>query len=102
MKDDRLEDASWPVQPPVTPQEDDAWDRIADRIAERIAGAPDDRPLLTINQVAERLALSPRTVRDLLYERDGRPPQLKSIVVADGARRIHPADLDAYVESRRC
>lgn len=75
---------------------------VADRIAERLAGAPDDRPLLTINQVAERLALSARTVRDLLVERDGRPPRLKSIVVADGARRIHPADLDAYVESQRC
>lgn len=99
-----LEDMSWPTPPadPQHPEDDPAWvERLADAIAARLADLPDDRPLLTIAQAAERLALSPRTTRDLCYPRDGQPPRLKSIVVADGARRIHPADLDEYVESQR-
>ncbi len=96
-----LEDMSWP-SPPITAQEDEAWERLADLIAARLADAPDDRPLLTIQQVAERLAISPRTARDLTLSRGGEEPRLRSVLVADGARRVLPADLDAYVEARRC
>ena len=98
-----LEDMSWPSPPPVTAEEDEAWselaDRMADRIAERLADAPDDRPLLTAKDVAARLRLSERATRDLMA---GENPRLPSVLVGPNkARRVRPADLDAYVEEAR-
>jgi hypothetical protein len=103
---------SWPSPPgpwgvPVTPQEDEAWqelaDRIADRVADRLAVAPDDRPLLTVKGIAERLSISDRSARGLVNGEDGKPPKLRSVLVGpgEGARRVIPADLDAFVETQR-
>lgn len=53
------------------------------------------QPLLTPNGLAEYLSLSPRTVRDLL--RSGAIPSYK----LGGARRIAPADVDAWLAENR-
>jgi excisionase family DNA binding protein len=47
--------------------------------------------LLSPAQVADRLGLSPRTVRDMIA--DGRIPSFK----VEGARKIEPAAVDAYI-----
>lgn len=63
-------------------------------------------PLLTVEQVAERLNKSPRVVRARIREwKAGNPRGLPAINVAgegQGARyAIEPAALDAWLESRR-
>ena len=74
-------------------------DALADAVAERVfarLAARDDRPLLSVDEAGKRLGLSGRTVRDLIA--DGR---LRSIKVADGARRVEPAAVDDYLERQR-
>jgi len=59
----------------------------------------DDRhQLLTVPEAAARLAISRRSVYDLMSAPP--PNQLKSIRVG-GSRRIVEADLNAYIEKRR-
>lgn len=90
---------------PVTPEEDEAWDALAERLAEKVAAKlsedRDERPLLNMKDVAERLDVSPKLVRDLVSWKGGRPPQLASIVVGNGARKVEPAALEAYIWERR-
>jgi excisionase family DNA binding protein len=75
--------------------------RLAQEVAERVVAAlpnpPDDRPLLSPEQVAERLGIGERTARKLLL--DGRIPS----IVLDGGRlrKVEPAALDAYIASLR-
>jgi excisionase family DNA binding protein len=53
------------------------------------------RPFFTSRQLADYLALSERTVRELL--RTGAIPSYK----VSGARRIDPADVDAWLAACR-
>lgn len=55
----------------------------------------DDLELLTINEVAEKLKLKPWAVSQLLGSGD-----LPSIYLGPKTRRIKPADLRAYIDSR--
>ena len=57
--------------------------------------ASDERPFYTVRSLAKRLALSERTVRDML--RWGRIASYK----VEGARRVDPADVDVYLAQRR-
>jgi excisionase family DNA binding protein len=57
--------------------------------------ADDVRPFFTTRSLAERLALSERTVRDLIRRGD-----LPSYKVAR-ARRIDPKDVDEWLAQRR-
>jgi excisionase family DNA binding protein len=70
-------------------------DEIAEKVAARLGAAPQ---LLTVRQVAERLAVSPRTVYGLL---DGDPPAIPSVWIGEGSRRVEAAAVDAYVRSRQ-
>jgi excisionase family DNA binding protein len=67
---------------------------IADAVADRLAPR-DDRPLLSQRQVAERLGVSERTVRDLLAS-----GELRSFKVR-GTRKVHPVDVDALIGRAR-
>lgn len=90
---------------PVTPEEDEAWEALAERLAAKVAEhlreEHDARPLLTTDEVAARLNISPKSARDLVAWRNGKRPRLESIVIGEGARRVEQAALDAYMESRR-
>jgi hypothetical protein len=79
----------------------DEIDQIADAVAARLAG-PDRAPLLRLRDVAVRLAISERTVRELVNGRPsrGKPPVIASLVISDGLRRIEPAAVDAYIACR--
>lgn len=57
--------------------------------------AEDLRPFFTTRSLAQRLALSERTVRDLIRRGD-----IPSYKVA-GARRIDPQDVDLWLAERR-
>lgn len=70
-------------------------DRLADALAQRLAARLDERGLLSPKALAERLSLSERTVRDMLAAK-----KIPSIKV-EGARRVEPAALDAYLAERR-
>jgi excisionase family DNA binding protein len=52
-------------------------------------------PFYTARTLAQRLAVSERTVREMI-----RRKEIPSYKVA-GARRIDPADVDAYLAERR-
>lgn len=54
------------------------------------------KKLLTIEEAAEQLGLSPATLRDWRLYRKNLP-----FVDMDGRVRIDQADLDAYVEDRK-
>lgn len=89
---------------PVTPQEDEAWDALAERLAEKVAAKleiPDDRPLLSVKEAAARLGISEKSMRDLVNRKGDRAPRIPSVVIGDGARRIEPATLDAYIAQGR-
>lgn len=64
-------------------------------IAARIVALDDDRPLLTPRTLAERLAISERTARQMLIDK-----VIPSFVVGESARRIDPREVDKYV--REC
>lgn len=66
---------------------------LAEALAERLGRAP--RPLLSPAQVAERLAMSERWVRQLLA--DGELPSLK----VGAATRVEAEALDAYIAARK-
>lgn len=68
-------------------------------IAEANAAPPSREELQTIDQVAARLQVTGRTVRNLLAS-----GKLPSYPVTDGkkpSRRIDPGDVDAYLAKRR-
>lgn len=65
-------------------------------VIEGLGGPHDDRQLLTIEQVMERLQISRRGLYKLLKE----DKVLPYVVVGDGLTRIRPADLDAYLATR--
>ena len=64
-------------------------------MADVAIAARDLRPFYTTRSLARRLSLSERTVRDLIRRGD-----IPSYKVA-GARRIDPADVDAWLAERR-
>jgi excisionase family DNA binding protein len=70
-------------------------DEIARRVLEGLAGQGDERPLLTIPDVAKRLAISPRAVYRLI---EG--AKLRAIQV-EGRARIEPAEMDRYLAEQR-
>ena len=53
------------------------------------------RPFFTPKTLADYLALSERTIRELIRNRE--IPSYK----ISGARRVDPADVDSYLEDRR-
>lgn len=57
------------------------------------APVSDERPLLTLDEVASRLRVSPWTVRG--YIREGHLPKVGNM----GRVRIRPADLDAFLSN---
>lgn len=63
--------------------------------AVEIADLTGRRPLLSCADLAECLSVSDRLARKLLAE-----GQIPSFLVG-GCRRIAPADVDAFIESRR-
>ena len=71
-------------------------DELADKIATRLADRLDDRRLLRMNEAAERLSVSRRTLYSML-ERD----ELAAITVAGGSMRIEQREIDRYIADRR-
>lgn len=73
---------------------------LADALAGLLAERLDVRPLLTPKTLAERLAVSERTARELLLQ-----GVIPSFTVGEPGketgRRIRPADAEAYIERRR-
>lgn len=85
----------------AAPVSDIDVDDLAAKIAERLK-VPDERPLLSPKDLAARLAVSERTARTMIAEGpNGEPPKIPSFVIADGARRIDPRAVDAYLASRQ-
>lgn len=71
-------------------------DAIAEKVAARLAEQPDTRSPLTAKQVAERLAVSERTARDLIDR-----GVLPSFKVGEWSRRVDQATVDAYLDRQR-
>jgi len=59
--------------------------------------------LLTIADLAQRLRVSDRTARTLVYgdPKRGKEPEIPSFLVGEKMRRIDPAAVDEYVRSRQ-
>jgi hypothetical protein len=74
---------------------------VAALVVEKLREDRDDRPLLNLNEVGQRLGVSYRSVKALVNSDKGRPPRLASVKVGDGARRVEQAALDRYVASLR-
>lgn len=70
-------------------------DRLADAVVERMRAERDERPLLTIEEAADRLAISARTLRAMVAAE-----KIGSVKV-HGARRFEPAELDRYIAENR-
>lgn len=91
----------------MTATEQDYLDQLADAVAAKVLAAldspRDDRPLLRLAEVADRLGISVKSVKDLVNGRDGNPPKLASFRVgpAEHSRVVAPADLDAYIAERK-
>lgn len=68
---------------------------IASRLAQKLRRATDDRPLLSTEAAAERLGVSPRTLRDMFQR--GVLPSVK----IEGSRRVEPCAIDEYIEANR-
>ena len=58
----------------------------------------DDRPLLSVAEVAERLGVKERLAREMV---GGESPRLASMIVGNGARRVEAAEVDRYLAERR-
>jgi hypothetical protein len=75
--------------------------RVAAKIIDAVGPPPDERPLLTLNQVAARLGMSRRSIDDMVL---ADPPKMESIVVGSSddprSRRVEPAELDRYIRWR--
>jgi excisionase family DNA binding protein len=70
-------------------------DALADRVTARLAPV-DDRPLLSQREVADRLGVSTRTVRDIVAR-----GELRFVMVTEGAPRYVPRTVDAFVAARQ-
>lgn len=77
---------------------------VAEQVAAKL-GATQAEPdrLLTLAQVADRLGMTERAVRNLTYSMEGKPPQLASLKVGNGggAVRVESSTLEAFIEARR-
>jgi hypothetical protein len=83
----------------MSPEELADW--IADKVAARLQ--VQQLQLLTIEDLAERLAISVRSARTLIDgdPRRGIEPAIPSIRVGEGSRRVEASAVDAYVRSRQ-
>lgn len=63
-------------------------DAIAEAVVARLRDTPADRPMYTAQSLADRLALSERTVREML--KDGSIPSIK----IGALRRVKPEVVD--------
>lgn len=71
---------------------------LAEEIAPRLApllAPPDDRPLLSQREVADRLGVSTRTVRDIVAR-----GELPAVRVTDGAPRWRPGVVESFIAAR--
>lgn len=59
--------------------------------------------LLTIGDLAQRLRVSEKTAKILVYgdPRRGKPPEIPSFLIGERMRRIASEDVDAYVQARQ-
>lgn len=82
----------------MTASEDTYVAGLADEIAAKLADKLDTRPLLTIPQAGEKLALSSRTVYKMIVE-----GSLRAVKVGpgDGVSRIEQREVDRYVAQQR-
>ena len=74
---------------------DEMADAIAEKVVDRLGRPPQ---LLKVAEVASRLGVGERTVRDLM---DRGVLASLTVGVADGARRIEASVLEAYIADRR-
>lgn len=86
---------------------DDAYlDALADEVAERVAArlgvSLDQRPLLTLLEVRQRLGVSERGLTRLLNgdPATGDPPRIRTVMVGR-TRRVEAAALDEYLRGLR-
>lgn len=70
-------------------------DVLAEKIADRLAERLDQRPLLTINEAALRLAVSRRQLYDLIG--DGK---LQTLKIGE-RQKIEQTEVDRYIRERR-
>jgi excisionase family DNA binding protein len=79
----------------------DFMEELANRVASKlIEVAPHPDRLYTPEEVADRLKVSTRHLRNLMAKTGGQPPKLASVGVG-GSRRILQSDLDSYIASNR-
>jgi hypothetical protein len=73
--------------------------RVAAKIIDAVGPPPDERPLLTLDQVGARLRVSRRSVDGMVLSD---PPKLASIKVgpSEGSRVVSPAEVDRYLRER--
>jgi excisionase family DNA binding protein len=82
----------------MTSPEDTYVADLADEIADRLADRLDVRPLLTVAQAGERLALSERTVFTLI--KDGAIRTIR-VGTGKGNTRIEQREIDRYLAGQR-
>lgn len=70
-------------------------DEVATAVVERMTGERHERPLYSPKTLAERLAVSERTVRQMLADN-----VIPSFTVG-GARRVEAAAVEEYIRSRQ-
>jgi excisionase family DNA binding protein len=71
------------------------FDELEKKVLVALASKPDDRPLMSVREVAVRLGVNDRTARN--YIESGRLASLK----IEGARRVEPRVLDEFIASAR-
>lgn len=77
---------------------------VAEQVAAKLGTTPaEPDKLLTLAQVADRLGMTERAVRNLTYSMEGKAPQLASLKVGvgGGAVRVESGELEAFLEARR-
>jgi excisionase family DNA binding protein len=75
-------------------------DEIAEKVAAILLAARDDRPLLTVDQAAERLGMGKKTLEERMAR--GELPWVQvGLAGTRGARKIEPAELDKFIAARR-
>lgn len=74
-----------------------ALEELAEMIAQRLAELMDARPLYTTESLAERLALSPRQVQEMI---GGEEPEIRSFKLGR-SRRIAPTEVDRFLARRQ-
>ena len=84
---------------PATPAE--LAQQIAEALGSRIGHAGQGRPLLTVNQTAERLNISRGKLYELLRRGELKSIQIGSRTGKTQSRRFEPSEVDAYIEQHR-